>query len=389
MADLLGAGSIASAGAGLLGNIIGGISQRKANQMNLKINQMNNEFNERMMREQMAWQEDMWNKQNAYNTPLAMKQRYREAGLNPGLMFSGAGAAGVAGSVGNASAASAAGNAQMQPFRPDMTSLTQGLQSIDDFYFRKRNQEYINEGLEWDNAFKRASFADRLAELRTNINSGALRNEFQKMLNDTTRLTFDSNIKAIKERNAREELLTESQRTANALQQLVYQNQHHWYTNFGSQSNVMRYLSQCMAIEQMDLTQKETDSRIGKIYEETTGQRITNEILRETKDSTIAATNAIQLFQAGVFDGLDINKYVSARNLENQSTIDFINNYNGAERAMLQKAYDTLRNRGQQIQNARQFVQGLQDAKKLLFGDSYVEGGFSIGPFNVKYHGGT
>ena len=88
MADLAGAGSIASAGVGLLGNIIGGISQRKTNQMNLKINQMNNEFNERMMREQMAWQEEMWNKQNAYNTPLAMKQRYREAGLNPGLMFS-------------------------------------------------------------------------------------------------------------------------------------------------------------------------------------------------------------------------------------------------------------------------------------------------------------
>lgn len=389
MADLSGAGSIASAGVGLLGNIIGGISQRKTNQMNLKINQMNNEFNERMMREQMAWQEEMWNKQNAYNTPLAMKQRYREAGLNPGLMFSNGGAAGVAQSVGGVSGATAAGNAQMQAFKPDMSSLSQGLQSIDDFYFRKRNQELINEGIEWDNAYKQASFADRLAELRTNINSGALRNEFQKMLNDTTRLTFDSNIKAIKERNEREKLLTESQRTANALQQLVYQNQHHWYTSFGSQSNVMRYLSQCMSIEQMNLSQKETDARIGKLYEETTGQRITNAILRETKDSTIAATNAIQLYQAGIFEGLDIDKYVSARNLENQSTIDFINNYSGSERAQLQKAYDTLRNRGQQISNARQFVQGLQDAKKLLFGDSYVEGGFNLGPFSVKYHGGT
>ena len=304
-------------------------------------------------------------------------------------MFSGNGAAGVAGSAGNSSAASAAGSAQMQAFKPDISSLSQGLQSIDDFYFRKRNQELINEGIEWDNAYKQASFADRLAELRTNINSGALRNEFQKMLNDTTRLTFDSNIKAIKERNEREKLLTESQRTANALQQLVYQNQHHWYTNFGSQSNIMRYLSQCMAIEQMNLTQKETDARIGKLYQETTGQRITNDILRETKDSTIAATNAIQLYQAGIFEGLDIDKYVSARNLENQSTIDFINNYSGSERAQLQKAYDTLRNRGQQINNARQFVQGLQDAKKLLFGDSYVEGGFNLGPFSVKYHGGT
>lgn len=43
------------------------------------------------------WQEKMWNLQNEYNTPSAMMERYREAGLNPfisGQIGQGAGAAG-------------------------------------------------------------------------------------------------------------------------------------------------------------------------------------------------------------------------------------------------------------------------------------------------------
>lgn len=33
------------------------------------------------------WQEEMWNKNNAYNTPAMQMQRYKEAGLNPHLMY--------------------------------------------------------------------------------------------------------------------------------------------------------------------------------------------------------------------------------------------------------------------------------------------------------------
>lgn len=53
----------------------------------------------------LDWQEKMWNLQNQYNTPSAMMERYKEAGLNPFLSMAsgqsigaGAGAAGSAGS---------------------------------------------------------------------------------------------------------------------------------------------------------------------------------------------------------------------------------------------------------------------------------------------------
>ena len=80
---------------GLLGSIAGGLlgigssvfqnsqnrqNVRETNQMNYKINQMNNQFNERMAMQQRDFQENMWNKENEYNTASAQRQRLEEAG---------------------------------------------------------------------------------------------------------------------------------------------------------------------------------------------------------------------------------------------------------------------------------------------------------------------
>ena len=105
---------------GLLGSIAGGLfgigssavqnsqnrqNVRETNQMNYRINQMNNQFNERMAMQQRDFQENMWNKENEYNTASAQRQRLEEAGLNPYLMMNG-GSAGTAQSVGTGASAS-------------------------------------------------------------------------------------------------------------------------------------------------------------------------------------------------------------------------------------------------------------------------------------------
>lgn len=129
---------------GLLGSLVGGLfgagssamqnaqnaqSVRETNQMNYKINQMNNQFNERMAMQQRNWQENMWNKENAYNTASAQRQRLEEAGLNPYLMMNG-GSAGTAGSVGTGATASSSGNAQMHPFQADYSGIAQSIGSV-------------------------------------------------------------------------------------------------------------------------------------------------------------------------------------------------------------------------------------------------------------------
>lgn len=129
---------------GLLGSIAGGLlnvgssvvqnsqnrqNVRETNQMNYKINQMNNQFNERMAIQQRNWQENMWNKENAYNTASAQRQRLEEAGLNPYLMMNG-GSAGVAQSAGTGASASSSGSAVMQPFHADYSSIGSSIGNI-------------------------------------------------------------------------------------------------------------------------------------------------------------------------------------------------------------------------------------------------------------------
>lgn len=46
-----------------------------------------NSANTNLNRENRAWQEKMWNKTNEYNLPINIMQRYRDAGLNPNLIY--------------------------------------------------------------------------------------------------------------------------------------------------------------------------------------------------------------------------------------------------------------------------------------------------------------
>ena len=129
---------------GLFGSVVGGLlgigssvaqnsqsrqNVRETNQMNYKINQMNNQFNERMAIQQRNWQENMWNKENAYNTASAQRQRLEEAGLNPYLMMNG-GSAGVSQSAGPGASASSSGSAVMHPFLADYSGIQQAIGSV-------------------------------------------------------------------------------------------------------------------------------------------------------------------------------------------------------------------------------------------------------------------
>lgn len=106
---VVGAGII-EAGANILGGIGNMFSQSSANETNIKL-----------ARENRAWQESMWQKQNEYNAPVEQIKRLRAAGLNPALMY-GQGNTGNAGSVGSVS------TPQVQP----VTGLNEGISRAGD-----------------------------------------------------------------------------------------------------------------------------------------------------------------------------------------------------------------------------------------------------------------
>lgn len=118
-------GGIIAAGASLAGNLIGSSSQNNANQTNIDINRENNAFNAQQAQIQRDWQEEMWEKNNSYNSPDAMISR----GLNPFIQ----GSAAMAGSKSPASggaAASAVAPPSVQAFRPDFSDIGSALASM-------------------------------------------------------------------------------------------------------------------------------------------------------------------------------------------------------------------------------------------------------------------
>lgn len=123
------AGGLLGVGSSVIQNSQNRQNVRETNQMNYKINQMNNQFNERMAMQQRDWQENMWNKENSYNTASAQRQRIEEAGLNPYLMMNGS-SAGVASSAGTGAVSSSSGNAQMQPFQADYSGIAQSIGTV-------------------------------------------------------------------------------------------------------------------------------------------------------------------------------------------------------------------------------------------------------------------
>lgn len=176
---------------GLLGSIAGGLlgigssavqnsqnrqNVRETNQMNYKINQMNNQFNERMAMQQRDFQENMWNKENAYNTASAQRQRLEEAGLNPYLMMNG-GSAGVAQSVGTGASASSAGSAVMQPFQADYSGIGSSIGNIFQYELMQSEKSQLQGARQLADA--------KAMETLSNVDWGKLTDETRDYLKST------------------------------------------------------------------------------------------------------------------------------------------------------------------------------------------------------------
>ena len=67
----------------LLSGVIGAKTTADTNNTNLKINQMNNDFNAREAQKARDFQLDMWNRENQYNSASSQRKRLEEAGYNP------------------------------------------------------------------------------------------------------------------------------------------------------------------------------------------------------------------------------------------------------------------------------------------------------------------
>lgn len=125
----------------VISGAIGAKSTSDTNKTNLKINQMNNDFNAREAQKARDFQLDMWNRENEYNKASSQRKRLEEAGYNPYMSDAQAGTAtGMSGT----SAAAAAGAAPQIPYTPDFQSVGVNLASALKMMSEKKQTDIEN-----------------------------------------------------------------------------------------------------------------------------------------------------------------------------------------------------------------------------------------------------
>lgn len=125
----------------VISGAIGAKSTSDTNKANLKINQMNNDFNAREAQKARDFQLDMWNKENEYNSASSQRKRLEGAGYNPYMSDAQAGtAAGMSGT----SAATAAGAAPQVSYTPDFQSVGVNLASALKMMSEKKKTDIEN-----------------------------------------------------------------------------------------------------------------------------------------------------------------------------------------------------------------------------------------------------
>ena len=162
--------AVIGAGASLLGNVFGSSSNSSANKTNLKLAAQNREFQREMYNRQMAYNTDMWNKQNEYNDPSNQVERLRAAGINPYLALQNGNGVGVAQSAGGVTPP-AGGAAQVSPFIPDTKGFVDSAMQLSQLLFQSKKQDSevaLNnaelESRHIDNKFKEKMYEAQLLD---------------------------------------------------------------------------------------------------------------------------------------------------------------------------------------------------------------------------------
>ena len=280
-------------GIGALGGaLFGKKSTDSANKTNLKINQMNNDFNAREAQKARDFQLDMWNRENEYNKASSYRKRLEEAGYNPYMSDAQAGTAtGMSGT----SAATAAGVTPQVPYTPDFQSVGVNLASALKTMSEKkrvdienlnisdllRSQIWQNIGAtDWRNASPEAraynlSQGRKAAELGMASLEENLSN--QRWSNNLLVANIANSLLDAEAKTVMNKYLDENQRAELNIKAANYE-----------------YLIMSGQMKRQEVNNLIADEIL--TYAKANGQKISNHIAKETADKLIKATNNTNLY---------------------------------------------------------------------------------------------
>lgn len=292
---------------GGLGSVISGVVGSKTvsdtNKTNLKINQMNNDFNAREAQKARDFQLSMWDKESEYNKASSQRKRLEDAGFNP---YMSAAQAGTATGISGTSSASAAGAAPQIPYTPDFQSVGVNLASALKMMSEKkqtdienlnmsdllRSQIWQNLGAtDWRNASPEAraynlSQGRKAAELGMSSLEESLSNQRWSnnlLVANIANSLLDAETKTILNKYLDEQQLAELNIKAANYEYLVMSGQ---------------------------LKRQEVNNLIAEeieTYARANGYNLRNRILRETSDGVIRATNNTNFYFGSYYHSRSFN----------------------------------------------------------------------------------
>jgi hypothetical protein len=271
---------------------IGAKTTSDTNKTNLKINQMNNDFNAREAQKARDFQLNMWDKENEYNKASSQRKRLEEAGYNPYMSDAQAGTAtGMSGT----SAATAAGAVPQIPYTPDFQSVGVNLASALKMMSEKkqtdienlnmsdllRSQIWQNIGAtDWRNASPEAraynlSQGRKAAELGMASLEENLSN--QRWSNNLLVANIANSLLDADAKTVINKYLDENQRAELNIKAANYE-----------------YLIMSGQMKRQEVNNLIADEIL--TYAKANGQKISNRIAQETADKLIKATNNTNLY---------------------------------------------------------------------------------------------
>ena len=179
---------------GLIGSGIGALASIYTNQQNIKYQQQANEQNIQLQKDinqqNIDEQWKMWNATNEYNSPVAQMARYREAGLNPNLIYGQSNTA-QSMNVGTASAP------QVQSKTVDYNQMA----SIASSYLSLLSQKKSIEKQDIENKIAGATFDDVVNQSHLNIQHlekmlTKVDNEIESIGLENTLKSYENQLKA-------------------------------------------------------------------------------------------------------------------------------------------------------------------------------------------------
>lgn len=276
----------------VISGAIGAKTTANTNKTNLKINQMNNDFNAREAQKARDFQLDMWNRENQYNSASSQRKRLEEAGYNPYMSDVQAGSAtGMSGT----SSASAAGAAPQIPYTPDFQSVGVNLASALKMMSEKkqtdienlnmsdllRSQIWQNIGAtDWRNASPEAraynlSQGRKAAELGMASLEENLSN--QRWSNNLLVANIANSLLDADAKTVMNKYLDENQRAELNIKAANYE-----------------YLIMSGQMKRQEVNNLIADELL--TYAKANGQKISNHIAEETADKLIKATNNTNMY---------------------------------------------------------------------------------------------